>query len=195
MQEMKTVDTRGLFCPLPLTIVSKELKKINVGGRLKVLADDKAFKKDISIWAFETGNRLIEFKEEDGTYIAVIERGKGFKGENIWDKIKFISLGIKLHLKKHILDIFFTKKPKYLITFVSVAEGLRADKWLQSNKADFKYTMLPVPKEIYEHCGLVFGVKEKEEAIKIFNTLKEKNFAVEDIHIADKKKNYPKLEV
>ncbi len=195
MQEMKTVDTRGLFCPLPLTIVSKELKNIDVGEKLKVLADDKAFKKDVSIWAFETGNKLVEFKEENGVYIAVIERGKGFKGESIWDKIKFVSLGVKLHVKKHLLDIFFTKKPKYLITFVSVAEGLRADKWIQENKKNFKYTMLPVPKEIYPHCGLVFGTKNKEEALKIFNTLKDANFAVEDIHVVDKKKNYPKLEV
>jgi len=192
---MKIVDTRGLFCPLPLTIVSKELKNIPVGEKIKVLADDKAFKKDISIWAFETGNKLIEFKEENGNYIAIIERGKGFKGENIIDKLKFIFLGIKLHIKKHLLDIFFTKKPEYLITFVSVAEGLRADKWLKEKKLDRKYVMLPVPKEIYPHCGLVFGVKKEEDAIGLYNLLKENKFAVEDVHIADKKRKYPKLEV
>lgn len=192
---MKVVDTRGLFCPLPLIIVSKELKNIPVGEKIKVIADDKAFKKDIFSWAFETGNKLIEFKEENGYYVAIIERGKGFKGEKLIDKIKFISLGVKLHIKKHLLDIFFTKKPKYLITFVSVAEGLRANKWLEEKKLNKKYVMLPVPKEIYPYCGLVFGLKKKEDAVGLFNLLKENKFAVEDIHIVDKEKKYPKLEI
>ncbi len=195
MQKMKEVDTRGLFCPLPLTIVSKELKSVPVGEKIKVIADDKAFKKDISVWAFETGNKLVEFKEENGIYIAIIERGKGFKGENIIDKLKFISLGVKLHIKKHLFDIFFTKKPKYLITFVSVAEGLRADKWIKEQGLDLNYTLLPVPKEIYPYCGLVFGTRDKETALKIYNILKENKFAVEDVHKVDKAKKYPKVEI
>lgn len=193
-KELETVDTRGLFCPLPLTFVSRKLKEIPVGERLKVLADDKAFKKDIEIWAFETGNKLLEFKEENGYYVAVIERGKGFKGESIWDKIKFISLGVKLHFIKHLLDIIPFNKPKYLITFVSVAEGLRAADFLKSKGIE-NFIMLPVPKEIYPHCGLVFGLKSKDDAVKIYNLLKENKYAVEDIHIIDREKKYPKLEV
>ncbi|MCX7760442.1 MAG: sulfurtransferase TusA family protein [Hydrogenothermaceae bacterium] len=192
---METIDTRGLFCPLPLTLVSKKLKDIPVGERLKVLADDKAFKKDIEIWSFETGNKLIEFKEENGYYVAIIERGKGFKGEKLWDKIKFISLGVKLHIIQHLLDLFPSKKPKYLITFVSVAEGIRANNFLTEKNMNNSYVMLPVPKEIYPHCGLVFGFRSKDEAVKIYNFLKDSKFAVEDIHIVDKEKRYPKLEV
>ncbi|WP_456401039.1 sulfurtransferase TusA family protein [Persephonella sp.] len=187
------VDTRGLFCPLPLTIVSKKLKEIPEGERLKVLADDKAFKKDVKFWCQETGNKLIDFKEIDGHYEAVIERGRGFHGESLIEKIKFISLGVKLHIIQHLLDLLPSKKPKYLITFVSIAEGLRADKWLKEKGID-KYVLLPVPDEIYPHCGLVFGLRDKDEAVKIFNLLKENKFAVEDIHIVDKEKKYPVLE-
>lgn len=192
---MQTVDTRGLFCPLPLTVVSKKLKEIPVGERIKVLADDKAFKKDIEIWSYETGNKLIEFKEENGYYVAIVERGKGFKGESLWDKVKFISLGVKLHIIQHILDFLPSKKPKYLMTFVSVAEGIRANKFLTEKNINSNYVMLPVPKEIYPHCGLVFGFKSKDEAVKIYQYLKENKFAVEDIHIVDKEKKYPKIEV
>ncbi|MEZ0324105.1 MAG: sulfurtransferase TusA family protein [Hydrogenothermaceae bacterium] len=192
---METVDTRGLFCPLPLTLISKKLKEIPVGEKIKVLADDKAFKKDIEIWSFETGNKLIEFKEENGYYVAIIERGKGFKGEKLWDKIKFISLGVKLHIIQHLLDLVPSKKPKYLITFVSVAEGIRANKFLMEKGMNSSYVMLPVPKEIYPYCGLVFGFRSKEDAINIYKFLKENKFAVEDIHIVDKGKKYPKLEV
>ncbi|MGC9007182.1 MAG: sulfurtransferase TusA family protein [Sulfurihydrogenibium sp.] len=191
-KEIETVDTRGLFCPLPLTLVSRKLKEIPVGARLKVLADDKAFKKDIEIWSFETGNKLIEFKEENNYYVAIIERGKGFKGESIIDKIKFISLGVKLHFIKHLLDLVPFNKPKYLLTFVSVAEGIRADKFLKEKNIN-NYIMLPVPKEIYPHCGLVFGFKSKEDALRIYDLLKENKFAVEDIHLIDKEKKYPKI--
>ncbi|MDM7274221.1 sulfurtransferase TusA family protein [Sulfurihydrogenibium azorense] len=186
------IDTRGLFCPLPLTLVSRKLKEIPVGGRLKVLADDKAFKKDIEVWAYETGNKLAEFKEENGYFVVIIERGKGFKGESIIDKIKFISLGVKLHFIKHFLDIVPFNKPKYLLTFVSVAEGIRANNFLKEKNIN-NYIMLPVPKEIYPHCGLVFGFKNKEDALNIYNLLKENKFAVEDVHVIDKEKKYPKI--
>ena len=192
---MQKVDTRGLFCPLPLTLVSRKLKEIPVGEKLMVLADDKAFKKDVEIWCYETGNKLIEFKEENGTYIAIIERRTGFKGENIWDKVKFISLGVKLHIKKHLIDLIPFNKPKYLLTFVSVAEGIRANKFLEGKGLNKDYVMLPVPKEIYPHCGLVFAFKNLEKAKQIYSLLKENKFAVEDIHQIDKAKRYPKVEL
>jgi TusA-related sulfurtransferase len=190
---MQEVDTRGLFCPLPLSMVSKKLKEIEVGDTLKVLADDKAFKKDIEVWCYETGNELLEFKEEDGYFVAIIKRGSGFKGENILDKLKFVSLGVKLHIIKHILDFLPNKKPKYLITFVSVAEGIRANRFLEEKGLSNSYVMLPVPKEIYPHCGLVFGFKKEEDARKIYEYLKENRYAVEDIHKVDKAKKYPKI--
>lgn len=192
---METVDTRGLFCPIPLTLVSRKLKEVEVGQRIRVLADDKAFKKDIEVWSFETGNKLIEFKEENGYYVAVVERGKGFKGESLWDKVKFISLGVKLHIIQHILDFLPSKKPRFLISFISVAEGIRANNFLTEKNLNHNYVMLPVPKEIYPHCGLVFGFRSKEDALKVYNFLKDNKFAVEDIHMVDKEKKYPKLEV
>jgi Predicted redox protein, regulator of disulfide bond formation len=188
---METVDTRGLFCPLPLTLVSRKLKEIPVGEKLMVMADDKAFKKDIEIWSFETGNKLIDFKEENGYYVAIIERGKGFKGEKLIDKIKFIALGVKLHAIKHFLDIIHFGKPKYLITFVSVSEGIRADKFLKEKNMN-SYVKLPVPKEIYPYCGIVFGFSSKEKAFETYEFLKQNKFAVEDV-FAIEKGGYPKL--
>jgi TusA-related sulfurtransferase len=188
---METVDTRGLFCPLPLTLVSRKLKEIPVGEKLMVMADDKAFKKDIEIWSFETGNKLIDFKEENGYYVAIIERGKGFKGEKLIDKIKFIALGVKLHAIKHFLDIIPFGKPKYLITFVSVSEGIRADKFLKEKNMN-SYVKLPVPKEIYPYCGIVFGFSSKEKAFETYEFLKQNKFAVEDV-FAIEKGEYPKL--
>lgn len=188
---METVDTRGLFCPLPLTLVSRKLKEMPVGEKLIVMADDKAFKKDIEIWAFESGNKLLDFREENGYYVAIIERGKGFKGEKLIDKVKFIALGVKLHFTKHIVDVIPYKKPKYLITFVSVSEGVRADKFLQKHNTN-SYVRLPVPKEIYPHCGIVFGFYSKDRAFEVYDFLKKNKFAVEDVYEI-KRGSYPKL--
>ncbi len=189
----KELDVRGLFCPLPITYVSRELKNIDVGKRLKVIADDKAFEKDIKIWALETGNKIIDFRKDGHSYIAIIERGKGFHGESLIEKIKFISVGIKLHIIQYLLKIF-NKEPKYLITFVSIPEGFRADKWLKE-KGIKDYVVLPVPDEIYPYCGLVFGFKNQKNALNVYKLLKENNFLVEDIHLVDKEKKYPKIQI
>ncbi len=193
MQVIKEVNAKGFYCPTPLAIVSKELKEIPVGEKIKVVANDKAFKQDIKMWCLETGNKLISFEEKDGEYVAVIERGKGFHGEGLVEKIKFIALGVKLHILQYLLEILPNKKPKYLISFVSIAEGLRADKWLKE-KGIQNYVMLPVPDEIYEYCGLVYGFKKKEDALNVYKLLKENKFGVESIHKVEKS-NYPIVEI
>ncbi len=189
----RELDVRGMFCPMPIVYVSRALKDIPVGERIRVIADDKAFEKDIKIWAEETGNKIVDFRKEEDKYVAVIERGKGFHGRTLKEKIGFILTGIKLHILMYLLK-FIKKEPKYLITFASIPEGFRADKWLKEQKIK-DYVVLPVPDEIYPYCGVVFGFKSKKRAEEIYTYLKENGFLVEDIHIVDKDKTYPKLEI
>ncbi|WP_029520087.1 sulfurtransferase TusA family protein [Persephonella sp. IF05-L8] len=191
---VKEVDTRGMFCPTPLIFVSKELKKIPVGKRLKVLADDKAFKKDIKIWCHDTGNSLIYLNEENGVITAIIERGKGWHGDTLLEKIKFYAIGVKLHFFEYFFRIFKSAGPKYIITFMSIPEGFRAIEFLKK-RGITDFTTLPVPDEIYEFCGVVIGFKDKDRAVEIFHLLKENKFGVENIHIVDRKRKYPILEV
>lgn len=191
---MRTVDTRGMFCPTPLIVVSEELKKIPVGERIKVLANDKAFEKDIKIWCHDTGNKLISIENNNGTITAIIERGKGWHGDTIWEKIKFYAIGVKLHLYEYFYRIFNFAGPKYIITFVSIPEGFRAIEFLE-RKGIKDFVTLPVPDEIYEFCGVVIGFKDKKRAVEIFNLLKENKFGVENIHIVDRKRKYPVLNV
>jgi len=179
------VDTSGYSCPIPLAMVSRKLKKVQVGDTVEVISDDPDFKKEIRIWSYETGNQLIDFKQENDAYITRIRKGSGFKGESFIENIKFIGLGIKLHFIKTLLQIVPLKKIQYLVTFVSVAESLRAQGWLVER--DIKnYTQLPIPNGITKHCGLVFGFNNKRDAIKIFKLLDESKFAVEDIYYEDK---------
>lgn len=189
-----TVDTSGYSCPIPLAMVSRKLKNIEVGETLEVISDDPDFKKEIRIWSYETGNQLIDFKQEGDAYITRIRKGSGFKAETLMESIKFIALGIKLHFIKSFLKVIPLRKIQYLVTFVSVAEGLRAQGWL-SQKAIKNYTQLPIPDGITKHCGLVFGFNKKSDAITIFKLLDESKFAVEDIYYEDRDKSYKILNI
>ncbi|RTZ96594.1 MAG: preprotein translocase subunit TatB [Deltaproteobacteria bacterium] len=188
-----TVDTRGLFCPLPITFVSRNLRHMQEGAQAEILADNRSFKRELESWCFETGNRLVDFKEIEGCYRALIQRGSGFHGDSLWEKIRFIRLGIKVHLTQIITRLIPISRPGYLITFVSIGEGQRAHQFLKEQGFG-GYCLLPVPHEIYPHCGLVFGFASKEKALRNFRVLREASYAVEDIHRIDRDKSYPKLE-
>jgi len=189
--EKKTtlIDTSGYVCPINLAMVSRKLKGLEVGDTLEIISDEPEFKKQIKTWSYETGNPLIDFKQHEDGCITRLRKGSGFRGDTLIENIKFLALGVKLHFIKTLLQIIPLKKIQYLVTFVSVAEGLRAQGWLQER--DIKnYIPLPVPNNITKHCGLVFGFKDKNDAIKIFKLLDERQFAVEDIYFEDKDKSY-----
>lgn len=183
------VDTSGYSCPIPLIMLSRKLKRTEVGNTLKVISDDPAFNKEIKIWSYETGNQLLDLKANGADYIALVKKGAGFKGENILETIKFISLGIKLHFIKTLLQIIPLRKVKYLVTFVSVAAGLRANGWLEGQGIK-NYTLLPIPDGITKHCGLVLGFERKNDAMKVFKLLEQNKFEVEDVYYEDKQKSY-----
>ncbi|MDH4208731.1 MAG: sulfurtransferase TusA family protein, partial [Anaerolineae bacterium] len=55
----RTVDYKGLFCPMPIVKVSRAIKEIEVGQVLEMLADDPGSKADMQAWAKQTGNELV----------------------------------------------------------------------------------------------------------------------------------------
>jgi tRNA 2-thiouridine synthesizing protein A len=75
--EMKvdmTVDYKGLFCPMPIVKISKDIKGIEVGQMVEVLADDPGSKADMQAWARQTGHEMLEMKEEDGVFKFYVRR-------------------------------------------------------------------------------------------------------------------------
>jgi len=186
------IDTSGYSCPINLAMVSRKLKGLEIGDTLEIISDDPEFRKQIKTWSYDTGNHLIDFKQNEDVCITRLRKGAGFKGETFAENLKFLALGIKLHFIKTLLQIIPLRKIQYLVTFVSVAEGLRAQGWLQEKEIK-NYIALPVPNDITRHCGLVFGFKNKSDAVKIFKLLDEAKFAVEDIYFEDKDKSYKVL--
>lgn len=71
-----TLDTLGLFCPLPVILTSKKIKEMKANQTLEILSDDEGIKKDMPIWCRESGNELVNFHQE-GRVVKLYVRKKG----------------------------------------------------------------------------------------------------------------------
>lgn len=64
----KTLDTKGLNCPLPILKVKKAIAEVPKGGTLEVLATDPGSIADFEAFCTTTGNQLMERSESGGVY-------------------------------------------------------------------------------------------------------------------------------
>ncbi len=71
-----TVDYKGLFCPMPIVRISKDIKGIEVGQVLEMLATDPGSKADMAAWVKQTGQELLDAKEEGGLFKFYVRRTK-----------------------------------------------------------------------------------------------------------------------
>jgi tRNA 2-thiouridine synthesizing protein A len=69
----KTLDTKGLACPLPILKAKKALSELPKGATLEVLATDPGSVPDFTAFCETTGNRMLEKSEQAGVYRFVIE--------------------------------------------------------------------------------------------------------------------------
>ena len=72
----KTLDAKGLSCPLPILKTKKAIMEINIGELIEVLSTDPGSVADFKAWTKATGNELIANSEDGGTYRYVIKRVK-----------------------------------------------------------------------------------------------------------------------
>lgn len=71
-----TVDALGLYCPMPIVMMSKEIKKIEVGQVLAVLADDPGIEADLPAWCNTTGHKMLSLGVEGKVYTGLVRRTK-----------------------------------------------------------------------------------------------------------------------
>ncbi|MDA4124984.1 MAG: sulfurtransferase TusA family protein [Thaumarchaeota archaeon] len=79
IQQRKVVDSRGSFCPGPITDLFKAYRNSQVGDVIELWATDPAAKSDVTAWARKSGNSVVEIVEEkDYTKIVVgiVRKGK-----------------------------------------------------------------------------------------------------------------------
>ncbi|HNV85794.1 MAG TPA: DsrE/DsrF/DrsH-like family protein [Candidatus Omnitrophota bacterium] len=76
------IDACGLQCPGPILRLKTELDKIRPGEALEISSTDPAFAKDVEGWVKSTGNRLVNFKAENGILTATVAKQINAPGQN-----------------------------------------------------------------------------------------------------------------
>jgi tRNA 2-thiouridine synthesizing protein A len=72
-QTRKTVDSRGSFCPGPITDLFRAYRQSSVGDVIELLATDPAARGDVEAWARKSGNEVLEVVQEKD-YLRIIVR-------------------------------------------------------------------------------------------------------------------------
>ncbi len=70
----KTLDLKGLSCPLPIVKTAKAMKELSSGDVVEALATDPGSVPDFIAWSKATGNELIERTEQDGVFRFVLRK-------------------------------------------------------------------------------------------------------------------------
>lgn len=70
----RELDASGLRCPMPVLQTKQEIKMIEIGEVLKVVATDIGTKKDFPAWANRSGNEILEMREDGDSIIWFIKR-------------------------------------------------------------------------------------------------------------------------
>lgn len=68
------LDTSGLNCPLPVLKLRKKLIQMDTGQEIKVIATDPGSVKDFKSFCNQTGDELLEFREENGKFLYKIKK-------------------------------------------------------------------------------------------------------------------------
>ena len=69
----KTLDAKGLNCPLPILKARKALKEVPAGGTLEILATDPGSVADFEAFCRQTGNELVEQSQDDSVFRFLIK--------------------------------------------------------------------------------------------------------------------------
>lgn len=68
------LDASGLNCPLPILRAKKTLAGIGAGQVLHIIATDPGSVKDFEAFSKQTGNALLESREEGGKFHFLIKK-------------------------------------------------------------------------------------------------------------------------
>ncbi len=66
MKADATLDSLGLYCPMPIMRTKLRLDGLESGQVLEILADDQGAKADMAAWCKRTGHALLDIQEENG---------------------------------------------------------------------------------------------------------------------------------
>ena len=72
----KTLDLKGLLCPMPIVKLSKAIKEVEVGQSIEAFATDPGVMADVPAWCRTTGNELVVLEKQDKQFHFIVRRSK-----------------------------------------------------------------------------------------------------------------------
>lgn len=76
MDGVRTVDAKGLCCPVPIIELAKAVRQLPAGARVLLLATDPATPADVRAWCDATGHRLVSIETGEGGCRALVEKAE-----------------------------------------------------------------------------------------------------------------------
>ena len=70
----RTLDVKGLACPLPIVKTAQAIKLMAAGELIEVLATDPGSVKDFAAWSRTTGNEIVESTQDAGVFRFVLKK-------------------------------------------------------------------------------------------------------------------------
>lgn len=74
LQATRSLDTRGMNCPLPILQTKKALAQLAAGDTLAVTATDPGSLKDMQAFCKQTGNELVSSAANQGEFEFLIRK-------------------------------------------------------------------------------------------------------------------------
>lgn len=72
--QVRTLDCRGLLCPVPIIRLSKAVKEIAIGERIAMVATDPGSDPDVKAWEKQTRHKLVSSHHEGNEFHFLVER-------------------------------------------------------------------------------------------------------------------------
>ena len=70
----RTLDLKGLSCPMPIIKTAKAMRELAPGELLEALATDPGAVPDFKAWSLTTGNPLVESSQEGGVFRFLLKK-------------------------------------------------------------------------------------------------------------------------
>lgn len=76
VQTVKTLDLKGLLCPIPVVKMAQAIKTVALGEVIEAVATDPGVMADIPAWCRTTGHELLRIGREDKLITFAVKRVK-----------------------------------------------------------------------------------------------------------------------
>ena len=74
IQVDRTLDARGLACPMPIVKTAQLMKSMQPGETVEVVSTDPGSMKDFAAWSRTTGNPLLDSSSDGTVYRFVLRK-------------------------------------------------------------------------------------------------------------------------